>query len=124
VPLELGGKRDKRIAVAEATFAPARPKWRRRSRRVANDVRRAYYAVLVADARLMVLREQRDLAARARDAAQARFDAGARRGSRSCRPSWRCRRPRNEASAAESTSVAARTQLNALSDSPSTTRRR
>src|SRR5205809_2648965 len=76
VPLELGGKRAKRIAVGEATIRAGQAELAATVAEVRNDVRRAYYAVLVADARLMVLREQRDLAGRARDAAQARFDAG------------------------------------------------
>ena len=76
VPLELGGKRAKRIAVSEATIRAGDAELAATIAQVRNDVRRAYYDVLVADARLTVLRELRDLSQRARDTAQARFEAG------------------------------------------------
>ena len=76
MPLELGGKRTKRIAVSEATVRTGDAELSAAIAQVRNDVRRAYYEVLVADARAKVLRELRDLAHRARDTAQARFDSG------------------------------------------------
>ena len=50
--------------------------------------------MLVADARLTVLRELRDLAQRVRDTAQARFDAGDAPRLEVLQASWRWRRPR------------------------------
>ena len=61
LPLELGGKRPKRIAVGQATIRAGEAETRRDRRAVRNDVRRAYYAAVVANERLNVLREQRDL---------------------------------------------------------------
>ena len=118
VPLELGGKRDKRIAVGEATVRAGQAELAATIAQIRNDVRRAYYAVLVADARLMVLREQRDLATRARDAAQARFDAGSAPRLEVMQAQLAVAAAENEATAAESTSVAARTQLNGLLGQP------
>ena len=118
VPLELGGKRDKRIAVGEATVRAGEAELAATIAQIRNDVRRAYYAVLVADARLMVLREQRDLAARARDAAQARFDAGSAPRLEVMQAQLAVAAAENEATAAESSSVAARTQLNGLLGQP------
>lgn len=118
VPLELGGKRDKRIAVGEATVRAGEAELGATVAQVRNDVRRAYYAVLVADARLMVLREQRDLSARARDAAQARFDAGSAPRLEVMQAQLAVSAAENESTAAESTSVAARTQLNGLLGQP------
>jgi cobalt-zinc-cadmium efflux system outer membrane protein len=118
VPLELGGKREKRIAVAQATLRAGEAEVAATIAQVRNDVRRAYYAVIVADARLTVLREQRDLAARARDAAQARFDAGSSPRLEVMQAELALSAAENEANAAESSSVAARTQLNALLGQP------
>ena len=118
VPLELGGKRDKRIAVGEATVRAGEAELGATVAQIRNDVRRAYYAVLVADARLTVLREQRDLSARARDAAQARFDAGSAPRLEVMQAQLAVSAAENESTAAESTSVAARTQLNGLLGQP------
>jgi cobalt-zinc-cadmium efflux system outer membrane protein len=76
LPLELGGKRDKRIAVSEATIAVGDAELAGVIAQVRNDVRRAYFDVAAADSKLTVLRELRDLAQRTRDTAQTRFDSG------------------------------------------------
>jgi outer membrane protein, heavy metal efflux system len=118
VPIELGGKRAKRIAVGEATIRAGQAELAATVAEIRNDVRRAYYAVLVADARVTVLREQRDLAMRARDAAQARFDAGSSPRLEVMQAGLELSAAQNEATAAESTSVASRAQLNALLGQP------
>lgn len=118
VPLELGGKRSKRIAVGEATVRAGEAELAATVAQIRNEVRRAYYGVLVADARLMVLREQRDLSTRARDTAQARFDAGSAPRLEVMQAQLALAAAENEATAAESTSVAARTQLNAVLGQP------
>ena len=76
VPLELGGKRAKRIAVSEATILTGDAELAATIAQIRNDVRRAYFDVLISDARLSLLHEMRDLAQRARDTAQARFESG------------------------------------------------
>src|SRR6266850_960508 len=64
VPLELGGKRAKRIAVGEATVRAGEAELAATVAQVRNDVRRAYFAQVIAESRLMLLREQRDLSMR------------------------------------------------------------
>jgi cobalt-zinc-cadmium efflux system outer membrane protein len=76
VPLELGGKRSKRIAVGEATVRAGEAEIAVVIAQVRNDVRRAYFGLLVAETRLSLMQEIRNIAVRARDAAQQRFDAG------------------------------------------------
>src|ERR1051325_10677356 len=76
VPLELGGKRARRIDVAEATIRAGEAEVAATMAQVRNDVRRAYFGQIVAEQRLMILREQRDISMRTVDTAQARLDAG------------------------------------------------
>ena len=76
VPIELGGKRGKRIAVAEATLQVGEAELTQTIIDIRTQVRRAYFARLISDLRLAVLDELRQFATRARDAAQARFDVG------------------------------------------------
>ena len=98
VPLELGGKRSKRIAVGEATVRAGEAEIAVVIAQVRNDVRRAYFGLLVAETRQSLMQEIRDISIRARDAAQAAFRcrrraaarghagrAGARIGGQRCR---------------------------------------
>src|SRR3954470_17336160 len=61
VPLELGGKRARRIAVSEATLRARDAEIAATIAQVRNDVRRAYYGVVVAEARLALMAEMRDI---------------------------------------------------------------
>ncbi len=124
LPLELGGKRAKRIAVSEATIRAGEAELTATIAQVRNEVRRAYYEVLVADARLLVLREMRDLAQRVRDTAQARFDAGDAPRLEVLQASLVLAAAENETIAVQGTSVAARTRLNALIGQPLDTSQR
>jgi outer membrane protein, heavy metal efflux system len=85
---------------------------------VRNDVRRAYYEAIVADTRLAVLRELRDLSRRARDAAQARFDTGDAPRLEVLQASLNLAAAENEAIAAEGVVVAASATLNAVLGQP------
>jgi cobalt-zinc-cadmium efflux system outer membrane protein len=76
VPVELGGKRSRRIDLAKATVASGEATLAETIAGVQNDVRRAFYQVLAADASVRLAQEAQALAQRARDAAQARFTAG------------------------------------------------
>ena len=118
VPLELGGKRAKRIAVGEATVRAGEAELAGTVAQVRNDVRRAYFGQLLAEGRLMLLREQRDLSMRARDAAQARFDAGSSPRLEVMQAQLALAAAENEAAAAEGTASAARAALNALLAQP------
>jgi outer membrane protein, heavy metal efflux system len=118
VPLELGGKRTKRIAVSQATIRAGEAEIAATIAQVRNDVRRAYYGVLVADARLMLMTEMRDIVVRVRDAAQQRFDAGSAPRLEVMQAQLALASVENEATAAQGNAVAARAQLNALIGQP------
>src|SRR5262245_52644569 len=118
VPLELGGKRAKRIAVSEATIRTGDAELAATIAQVRNDVRRAYYEVLLADARAGILREQRDLARRVRDTAQARFESGDAPRLEVLQADLALAAAENEATAVEGSATAARARLNALLGQP------
>jgi cobalt-zinc-cadmium efflux system outer membrane protein len=118
VPLELGGKRSKRIAVSAATVRAGEAELAATIAQVRNDVRRAYYGVLVADARLALIQEARDLALRVRDTAQQRFDAGSAPRLEVMQAQLALASAENEATAAASAVTAAHATLNALLGQP------
>ena len=114
VPIELGGKRDRRIAVAEATLQVGEAELAQTIIDIRTQVRRAYYARLISDLRLAVLDELRQFATRARDAAQARFDVGSAPRLELLQGQLALAQAENEATAAQATANAATVQLNAL----------
>jgi cobalt-zinc-cadmium efflux system outer membrane protein len=118
VPLELGGKRAKRVAVSQATIRAGEAEIAATMVQVRNEVRRAYYDVLVAEARLSVLRELRDLSGRVRETAQTRFDSGDAPRLEVLQASLALAASENDAAAAEGSLTAARTRLNALLGQP------
>src|SRR4249920_3432164 len=69
LPIELGGKRDRRIELAQASVATTEADITRIIAEVQNDVRHAYYAVVATERRLELVSETRALALRVRDAA-------------------------------------------------------
>jgi len=81
-------------------------------------VRRAYFGQMVAEQRLTILREQRDISIRTRDTAQARLDAGDVPRLEVMQAELALAAVENEATAAEGTSTAARAALNALLAQP------
>src|SRR6478672_2172786 len=118
VPLELGGKRAKRINVAEATVRAGEAELAATIAQVRNDVRRAYFGQVVAEQRLKKPREQRDISMRTLDTAQARLDAGDVPRLEVMQAQLALAAVENEATAAEGTSAAARATLNALLAQP------
>ena len=114
VPLELGGKRSKRIAVGEATIRAGEAELAATIAQIRNDVRRAYFEALVADARSTVLHELSDLSQRARDTAQARFDSGDAPRLEVLQADLALATSENEATAADGVALAARSKLNAV----------
>ena len=118
VPLEVGGKRAKRVAVGQATMRAGEAEIAATIAQVRNDVRRAYYGVLVADARLMLMNEMRGIAVRVRDTAQQRFEAGSAPRLEVMQAQLALASIENEATAAQGNAVAARAQLNALIGQP------
>jgi cobalt-zinc-cadmium efflux system outer membrane protein len=113
VPLELGGKRARRLQVADATVATGDAEVTQVMAEVQADVRRAYFAQFVAEQRQALLNELRALALRARDAAQARFDAGGVPRLEVVQAQLALADAENQAAAAGGTVTAARATLNA-----------
>jgi cobalt-zinc-cadmium efflux system outer membrane protein len=75
-PVELGGKRQRRIDVSEAAAATGEAEVARLTAETRASVRRAYYAVAAAQERLANLEELLGFAERTRDAAKDRFESG------------------------------------------------
>ncbi|MFY9826815.1 MAG: TolC family protein [Thermoanaerobaculia bacterium] len=76
LPIERGGKRQRRIAVASAQARSNEAEIARLTATTRNQVRRSYFALAAAERRAHETAEIRALAERARDAARARFEAG------------------------------------------------
>jgi outer membrane protein, heavy metal efflux system len=114
VPVETGGKRGRRIAVSQATVRVGESELAQIVVAVRNAVRRAYFARAIADARLALFGELRDIATRARDAAQARFDAGSAPRLEVVQADLALAQVENDAVSARATADVARARLNTL----------
>jgi cobalt-zinc-cadmium efflux system outer membrane protein len=77
VPVEIGSKRRRRIDLAQEELTLADIDLRTELRAVRREVRQAFYTVVAADERTRLAESIREIAGRVRDAAQARFEAGA-----------------------------------------------
>ena len=77
LPVELGGKRARRIDVANAELALADVDVQTEMRSVRRELRQAFYSLLAADERVRLAESLRDIARRVLDTAQARFETGA-----------------------------------------------
>ena len=113
-PIELGGKRSRRIAVSDAEIRTGEAELAATIAEVTAAVRRAYFARYVSSLRQALLEELQGLAVRARDAAQARFDAGDAPRMEVVQAQLTVSDAENQASAARGTVDAARVTLNAL----------
>jgi len=114
VPWEAGGKRSRRIAVANAALRTSEAELAQVIAETRASVRRAYYARLIAEARSTLLTELQDLSRRARDAAQQRFDAGSVPRLEVLQAQLAVADLENQVTAAAGAVAAARAQLNAL----------
>jgi cobalt-zinc-cadmium efflux system outer membrane protein len=76
IPIELGGKRARRIDLAHATVLVGEAELTRLMSETRTEVRRAYFDAVAAAARVQIAEDVRALAVRARDAARARAVAG------------------------------------------------
>ena len=113
VPLELGGKRARRLAVADAAILTGDAELSQVMAEVQADVRRAYMAEFIAEQRLALLDEMQALASRLQDAAQARFDAGGVPRLEVVQAQLALADAQNQAAAARGMVTAARAALNA-----------
>ena len=77
LPVELGGKRARRIDVANAELALADIDVQTELRGVRRELRQAFYSLIAADQRVQLAESLRDIARRVLETAQARFETGA-----------------------------------------------
>ena len=113
-PLELGSKRGRRTAVAQAGADAIAAEIARTEIDVRADVRRAFYEAMAADQRIVLAREITGLATRARDAALARLEAGDVPRLELLQAELELARAQNEQATRDAERVAARVELNAL----------
>ena len=114
VPLELSGKRQRRIDVANAALAVTEAETARITADVRADVRRAYFQAVGAVRRVAIAEELTAIAVRARDTAQDRFQTGAAPRLEALQASLALALVENEVAAARGALNAARAELNAL----------
>jgi cobalt-zinc-cadmium efflux system outer membrane protein len=114
VPLELGGKRSRRLAVAEATVRTTAAEIEQIIAETRNAVRRAYFDRAVAEARLALFEDLQTITTRVRDAAQQRFDAGDAPRLEVLQAQLALAQAENPVTGARGTAAAARMQFNAL----------
>ena len=77
LPIEIGGKRGRRIDLAKEELTLADVDVQAQLRVVRHDLRVLFYSLLASDEHVKLAGTARDIARRFRDGAQARFDAGA-----------------------------------------------
>ena len=118
LPLELGGKRGRRIDLAKATVAVREAEIERLKLDIRSRVRRAYYALVAANRRAELAGDVRGIATRARDAAQARFESGDIPRLEVLQTELALAESENEVSAASGDMRAASSELNALLAEP------
>ena len=114
IPLELGGKRARRIDLAEASIRTSDAEIAQLVAETRNEVRRAYFDRVAAEARLVLLADLQTITVRARDAASARFTAGSSPRLELLQAELALAQAENETTGARGTLAAARTRFNAL----------
>ena len=114
MPLELYGKRQRRIDVANATLAVTDAETARVAADLRADVRRAYFEAVAANRRIAIAQELEGLATRVRDTAQERFQAGAAPRLEPLQAGLALSLVQNDLVAARGQATAARAELNAL----------
>ena len=114
LPVEVSGKRQRRIDVANATLAVTDAETARVGADLRADVRRAYYAAVAASRRVTIAEELQALATRARDAAQERFQTGAAPRLEALQASLALSQAQNDVTSAQGEVIAVRAELNAL----------
>ena len=113
-PIEISGKRQRRIDVANATLLATDAEIARATADVRADVRRAYYEQAAAVRRVAIMEELEGLASRAQAAAEERFQTGAAPRLESLQAALALAQARNEVASARGQLEAARADLNAL----------
>lgn len=121
LPLELGGKRARRLDVASATLAKTTADLAVQSLDLRRTVRIAYYELAAAESRVQVTTELRSFAERTRNAARDRFESGAAPRLEALQAELALAQADNEQEAAAGRLAAARATLNtAIGRAPDT----
>ena len=114
LPIEIGGKRQARIGVAQAVSATPDADISRVAAELRSDVRRAYYQAVAAARSVEIAEELEQLAVRARDAADLRFKTGASPRLEALQAQLLHAEAENDLVARRGDVSAARAELNAL----------
>jgi cobalt-zinc-cadmium efflux system outer membrane protein len=120
LPVEVAGKRQRRLDVANAALAATDAGTARIVADVRADVRRAYYQVVAAERRVAIAQELETIATRARDAAQERFQTGAAPRLEALQAGLALSQTQNDVTAARGELTAVRVELNVLLGFPGT----
>jgi cobalt-zinc-cadmium efflux system outer membrane protein len=118
VPIERGGKRQRRIQLAAAQAKSGEAELARLTATTRNQLRRAYFALSAAQRRAAETAEVQRLAESARDAARARFEAGDVPRLDALQAELAAAQAANEADKARGLTAGARGDLNALLGRP------
>src|SRR4029453_12662287 len=120
-PIELGGKRQRRVDLANATVSAQEAEIAKIAVDLRERVRRAYFALVGSNRRVALADDIVGLATRAREAAQARFNAGDVPRLELVQAELAPVESENEASAARGEARAATGELNRLLPPPTGT---
>lgn len=118
LPIELGGKRARRIDVANAALGVIDADVAKTIADVENEVRRAYVAMVAAQEQVRLADDLRSLSSRARDAAAARVSAGDAPRLEGVQTELALADADNEVARARSDVDASRAELNTLMGAP------
>jgi cobalt-zinc-cadmium efflux system outer membrane protein len=118
VPLEFGGKRGRRIDLANATAARTLAEIAVQALELRRAVRMAYFELVAAASRAQVTTDLRQFAERTRNAARDRFESGAAPRLEALQAELALAQADNEQEAARGRLTAARAELNTLIGRP------
>jgi outer membrane protein, heavy metal efflux system len=118
LPVELGGKRARRIDLAAEELTLADVDLQTELRAVRRDLRQTFYSLIAADERVRLDESILDIARRFRDAAQGRFDAGAAPRLEVLQADLVVTRAETDLELARSTRAAAQAGLNSVLNLP------
>ena len=118
LPIEIGGKRTRRIDVAKEELTLADVDLRVELRAVRKELRQAFYSLVAGDARVTVAESVLEISRRVRDAAQARFETGAAPRLEVLQAELGVARAESELELARSVRIGAQANLNAILNFP------
>jgi len=118
LPVELAGKRGRRIDLAREELSLADVDVQTELRAVRREVRQAFYSLVAADDRVRLAESVLDIAQRFRDVAQARFEAGAAPRLEVLQADLGVARGQADVELARSTRASSQATLNAVLNAP------